>query len=100
MRQFHTLALEGVLLTTSCANFRKLGQDLKILDDQYRVSGIIENADTWNAPVRAVIVEWDRRKEANNDAVEIRGFDEDHVSILSSREALTAGQRILDQATP
>ncbi len=38
------------------------------------------------------------RKEAVADAVEVRGFDEDHVSILSSRAALTADKKILDQA--
>jgi hypothetical protein len=40
------------------------------------------------------------RKEAAADAVEVRGFDEDHVSILSSREALLAGRKILDDAKP
>jgi hypothetical protein len=38
------------------------------------------------------------RKEATADAVEVRGFDEDHISILSSRDALLAGKKILDQA--
>ncbi len=37
---------------------------MKILDDQYRVSGVIENADSQKSPVRAVIVEWDR--DGNN----------------------------------
>jgi hypothetical protein len=36
------------------------------------------------------------RPEAVADAVEVRGFDEDHISTLSSREALQAGKRILD----
>jgi hypothetical protein len=38
------------------------------------------------------------RKEAAQDAVEVRGFDEDHVSILSSRAALSAARTILDAA--
>jgi pimeloyl-ACP methyl ester carboxylesterase len=38
------------------------------------------------------------RPEARADAVEVRGFDEDHISILSSREALSAGRKILDAA--
>jgi hypothetical protein len=36
------------------------------------------------------------RKEAVNDAVGVRGFDEDHLSILSSKEALLAGKRALE----
>jgi len=43
----------------SCANFRKLGKDLKLIDDSYRISGIIENADSFKCPVRAAVVEWD-----------------------------------------
>jgi hypothetical protein len=38
------------------------------------------------------------RKEAVADAVEVRGFDEDHVSILSSPAALKAGGEILHRA--
>ena len=38
------------------------------------------------------------RKEAAKDAVEVRGFDEDHVSILSARPALSAAKKILDAA--
>lgn len=53
-------ALTSVLFLTSCANFRNLGKDLKLLDDNFRVSGIIENVDSQTAPVRAVIAEWDR----------------------------------------
>jgi triacylglycerol esterase/lipase EstA (alpha/beta hydrolase family) len=40
------------------------------------------------------------RKEAKEDAVQVLGFDEDHVSILSSKAALKAGKKILDQSTP
>ncbi len=40
------------------------------------------------------------RAQAVNDAVDVRGFDEDHVSILSSRKALNAGKAILDEARP
>jgi pimeloyl-ACP methyl ester carboxylesterase len=47
------------LLAVSCANFRKLGKDLKILDQEYRISGIVANADSYQVPVRATVVEWD-----------------------------------------
>ncbi|MES2657529.1 MAG: alpha/beta fold hydrolase [Verrucomicrobiota bacterium] len=63
MIRFTTLTLTAALLMASCANFRKLGKDLELLDDQYRVSGVVGNADSQNVPVKAVIVEWDR---ANN----------------------------------
>lgn len=53
---FLTACLLGL---TSCANFRKLGKDLKLLDESYRISGIIENADSYKCPVRAAVVEWD-----------------------------------------
>jgi hypothetical protein len=46
------------LLAASCANFRKLGKDLKLINDQYRISGLIENADDHDCPVRAIVVEW------------------------------------------
>lgn len=54
------LVLAGAANMTSCANFRKLGKDLKLVDDEYRISGVIENADSQNGPVRAMIVEWDQ----------------------------------------
>ena len=59
------MKLPAILLTacllgmTSCANFRKLGKDLKLINDEYRVSGIIENADDAGCPVRAMVIEWD-----------------------------------------
>lgn len=51
-----TACLLGI---TSCANFRKLGKDLKLISEEYRVSGIIENADAYTSPVRAMVIEWD-----------------------------------------
>ncbi|MES2476974.1 MAG: hypothetical protein V4640_14415 [Verrucomicrobiota bacterium] len=63
MRTYILFALTGALLITSCANFRKLGQDLKLLDDQYRVAGVIENTDSQQGSVKAVIVEWDRNSD-------------------------------------
>lgn len=60
MSPFTALTLASALILTSCTNFRNLGKDLKLLDDNYRVSGIIENADSQKLPVKAVIVEWDR----------------------------------------
>jgi pimeloyl-ACP methyl ester carboxylesterase len=47
-------------LMVSCANFRKLGKDLKLINDEYRISGVIENADDHHRPVRAVVIEWNR----------------------------------------
>lgn len=52
-------ALLGFALLASCANFRKLGKDLKLIDEQYRISGVIANTHSQKAPVRAVVVEWD-----------------------------------------
>ena len=51
------------VLAASCANFRKLGKDLKLMHEEYRISGIIENAAGFECPVRAIVVEWNR--EAN-----------------------------------
>ena len=55
-----TLLAVTTLMMTSCANFRKLGKDLKLVDDEYRISGIIGNADAHRGPVRAAVIEWDR----------------------------------------
>jgi pimeloyl-ACP methyl ester carboxylesterase len=55
------LATAGILASASCANFRKLGKDLKLVDDEYRVNGLIGNTGDYQAPVRAVVVEWDRK---------------------------------------
>jgi hypothetical protein len=62
-RFLHFAALGAVCcLMVSCANFRKLGKDLKLLNDEYRISGVIENADDHHRPVRAVVIEWNREK--------------------------------------
>ena len=55
-----TLLTFAALVMASCANFRKLGKDLKLVDDEYRISGIIGNADAHRGPVRAAVVEWDQ----------------------------------------
>jgi hypothetical protein len=52
--------LTSALFSPSCANFRKLGKDLKMADQEYRISGIIENADNFKVPVRASVIEWDQ----------------------------------------
>lgn len=44
----------------SCANFRHLAADLKPFENDYRISGVIENADDFKVPVRVTVVEWDR----------------------------------------
>lgn len=73
MNRFTTLALTSVLILSSCARFRELGRDLKVLDDDYRVSGVIDNADSQQVPVKAVVVEWDRATDQvfSGDIVEV-----------------------------
>lgn len=48
------------LLLCGCGNFRKLSSDLKLLEESYRISGVIENADDFNTPVWASVIEWNR----------------------------------------
>ncbi|QJE95705.1 esterase/lipase family protein [Luteolibacter luteus] len=45
---------------TSCGNFRRLAGDLKVIDEEYRIYGVIRNADTQKVPVYAGVVEWHR----------------------------------------
>jgi pimeloyl-ACP methyl ester carboxylesterase len=52
--------LPAVLPLAGCANFRHLAADLKPFENDYRISGIIENADDFKVPVRVSVVEWDR----------------------------------------
>lgn len=52
------LLLTAACLVTSCANFRKLGRDLKLVETEYRITGLVENADEFGCPVRAAVVEW------------------------------------------
>lgn len=54
------LLLPALSLLAACANFRHLAADLKPFQEDYRISGLIENADDFQVPVRAVVVEWDR----------------------------------------
>lgn len=60
MKRFLSLLIVSSALLSGCGNFRKLSADLKIIDNEYRVSGIIENRDAYKVPVRAAVVEWDR----------------------------------------
>lgn len=62
MKALLPLAAIVPLLFASCANFRKLGRDLRLLDDEYRISGIINQPEKQSAPVKAFVVEWDRTK--------------------------------------
>ncbi|MES2920018.1 MAG: alpha/beta fold hydrolase [Verrucomicrobiota bacterium] len=73
MTRFTTLTLSTVLILTSCAKFRDLGKDLKLLDDDYRIAGVIENADSQNVPVKVVVAEWDRstNRVFSGDIVEV-----------------------------
>jgi pimeloyl-ACP methyl ester carboxylesterase len=67
------LTAAGIMASASCANFRKLGKDLKLVDDEYRIGGVIGNADDYQVPVRAVVVEWDRQanKVFSGDMVDL-----------------------------
>lgn len=56
----YTALVLSAALITGCANFRKLGKDLKIIDNEYRISGIIENSDEFSCTVRAVVIEWEK----------------------------------------
>ena len=60
-RHFALLLAASALGLTSCANFKKLAKDVKLLDNEYRISGIIDNADSQNCQVRAIVVEWDQQ---------------------------------------
>jgi pimeloyl-ACP methyl ester carboxylesterase len=59
MKLRHLLSLALPLLA-GCANFRKLAADIKPFENDYRISGVIENADEFEVPVRVAVVEWDR----------------------------------------
>jgi pimeloyl-ACP methyl ester carboxylesterase len=63
----------SALLLPGCANFRKLGKDLKLIDSEYRVSGIIGNRDSFTCPVRALVIEWDQpaNKVYSGDLVDL-----------------------------
>lgn len=50
----------AALLLAACANFRHLAADLKPFENDYRVSGVIENADDFKPPVLVTVIEWDR----------------------------------------
>ena len=68
-----SLLIAALASMVSCANFRKLGKDLKLLDNEYRISGIIGNADAMKCPVFAAVIEWDRKsdKVLSGDRVEL-----------------------------
>jgi pimeloyl-ACP methyl ester carboxylesterase len=54
------ISVVASLAVVSCANFKKLGRDLAVIDNEYRISGIIENADDQRHPVRVAVIEWER----------------------------------------
>lgn len=56
-----SLAITSVLAMGACSDFRSLGTELKNYGEDYRIAGVIENADEFAAPVRASIVEWNPR---------------------------------------
>lgn len=70
---YYTALVLSVALISSCANFRKLGKDIKLIDNEYRISGIIENSDEFTSPVRAVVIEWqqDENKIFSVDALDL-----------------------------
>ncbi|HVJ45348.1 MAG TPA: alpha/beta fold hydrolase [Luteolibacter sp.] len=47
------------LFLSGCGNFRKLSSDLKLLDESYRIGGVIENSHDFKVPVWASVIEWD-----------------------------------------
>lgn len=49
----------ALALLASCADFRHLAKDLKMLDEPYRIYGHVTNADEQDAPVYAGVIEWD-----------------------------------------
>ncbi len=65
--------LAATLFSSSCANFRKLGKNLKLVDQEYRISGTIENADNFKVPVRACVIEWDQKnnKVFSGDVIDL-----------------------------
>jgi pimeloyl-ACP methyl ester carboxylesterase len=62
MQHTRILTIVAASVLVGCANFRHLSADLKIIENAYRISGIIENSDAAKVPVRAVVLEWDRAK--------------------------------------
>ncbi|MEI7927258.1 MAG: alpha/beta hydrolase [Verrucomicrobiales bacterium] len=66
-----------VAMVTGCANFRNLSKDLKLIDEGYRISGIIENADDAQGPVLVSVVEWDSRSNQvfSGDQVKLSAGD-------------------------
>lgn len=60
-------------LFAGCANFRHLATDLKVIDGEYRIAGVIANADFQKGPVHAAVLEWDRasNKIYSGDRVEL-----------------------------
>ncbi len=54
------LLLLALPVLSGCANFRHLAADIKPFRDDYRIAGIIENADDFQVPVRVAVIEWDR----------------------------------------
>src|SRR5688572_20293003 len=58
---------------TGCANFRRLAGDLKIIDEEYRIYGVVGNADAQQVPVYAAVVEWHRadRRVYSGDRIEL-----------------------------
>lgn len=71
--RWKTVFLLALCVLPSCANFRKLGRDLKLIDEEYRISGIIGNAGAYRCPVRATVIEWDssRNQVFSGDRVEL-----------------------------
>jgi hypothetical protein len=63
------------LLSTGCASFRKLGEDLKFIDETVVISARITNAAS-HRNIRGVTVDWDREKDKvrSADIGEVRGL--------------------------
>ncbi|WP_052573784.1 alpha/beta fold hydrolase [Haloferula sp. BvORR071] len=52
-----------VALLAGCANFRHLSSDLKMVQEDYQIRGVIKNADSFKVPVYAAVAEWDQNSD-------------------------------------
>lgn len=68
------LSITG-LFATGCANFRKLGEDLKFMDETVVVSARVINTSS-HKNIRGITMDWDEKKNkvASGDVTEVKGL--------------------------
>lgn len=68
------LAISGLFLT-GCANFRKLGEDLKFIDQTVVVTARITNATSYKN-VRGITIDWDQKQQkvVSADVCDVKGI--------------------------